>query len=564
MTSGVNVTPSGEADRAEDLLFARSIDAAGGAALLVLLATVLADPLHVNRDCGALLFAGRMLLEGRLPFVDYYDLNPPLIDYVLTVPALAARLVPLPLPLVFNLMVVALVGLSWRLTRRALRGSGLTSESTASVAALTPLALSILSRDDAWGRMEFGQREHLFFLLAMPYLVARWRRWEGQPPGMGFAVGIGAAAGVFGSLKPVFLATLAAPEALWLILHRDRRRLVGPETVALAAVVAAYGAHFAVLPLAVRDAFFHRWLPLIAHGYAAYDAPLAGLLTHRGVVVTLGAAALPLLVRPRSASPGWRLALPFSCVTAAAAAGFVAQHKGWPYHLLPAIGGAIAVVFVLLAESTEAGRRLRATPAARAAALGALALAGLLCAVAGALLVRYGAAPRLSTAYHVVIASRSEPGDAILFLDTDILPQHPTLLELGRRPGSRYYGNLFTLPMLYRGARTTAAGFPYHLGAAMPEEERRLLNELAEDVRRFAPRIVFIPTGPAMALPPGFSILQWLNATGWTARALAAYAPLAQVGNHLMFVRRADLPAAVPAARPASQPPAVPAAPPKS
>ena len=156
MTSDVDVTPTGEADRAADLVFARSVDAAGGAALLVLLATVLADPLHVNRDCGALLFASRMLLEGRLPFVDYYDLNPPLIDYLLTVPALAARVVPLPLPLVFNLMVVALVGLSWRLTRRALRGSGLTSESTASVVALTPLALSIVSRDDAWAAWSSG------------------------------------------------------------------------------------------------------------------------------------------------------------------------------------------------------------------------------------------------------------------------------------------------------------------------------------------------------------------------------------------------------------------------
>ena len=380
---------------------------------------------------------------------------------------------------------------------------------------------------------------------------------------MALAVGIGAAAGILASLKPVFLFTLAAPEALWLILHRDRRRLVSPETVALAAVVAAYGVHFAVLPLAVRDAFFHRWLPLIAHGYAAYDAPLAELLTHRGVVTTLAAAALPFLVRPRSASPGWRLALPFSCATAAAVAGFVAQHKGWPYHLLPAIGGAMAVAFVLLAESTEAGRRLRARPIARPASLGALAVAGLLCTVAGALLVRYGAAPRLSTAYHLVIASRSEPGDAVLFLDTDILPQHPTLLELGRRPGSRYYGNLFTLPMLYRGARATAAGFPYHTGAAMPEEERRLLDELAEDVRRFDPSIVFVPTGPAMALPPGFRILEWLNATGWSARALAAYAPLAQVGSHLMFVRHADLPAPGPAARPARLQPAVPAAPPK-
>ena len=564
MTARGDAAGTAGAGATEDLRFAQAVDRVGAAALFVLLATVLSDPMLVNHDAAALLFASRMLLDGRLPFVGYFDLNPPLIDYVLAVPALVARAVPLPVPVVFNLMLVAAVALSWRLARRTLAGSGLVSETTASLVALAPLVVSGLARDDAWGRIDFGQREHLFFLLAVPYLVARWRRWEDRPTAPGLAVGLGLAAGLFASLKPIFLVTIAAPELLGLVRHRRPRALVAPETLAAAAVVLAYAAHFALLPAAVREAFFHRWLPLIANGYAAYDAPLREILARRGLWGALGAAALPFLLRPSEPSPAWRLARAFSVATIAAAAGFVLQHKGWSYHLLPAVGGAVVLALLMLAESTDAGRRLRVAPIVPPLSAGALSLAAGLCVLAGVLLVREGIHPRYSTAYHVAIAARSDPGDAVLFLDTDVVPQHPTLLELGRRPGSRYYGNLFTLPMLYRGARATASGFPYHEGAAMPEEERRLLNELAEDVRQFAPRIVFVPTGPAMALPPGFSILEWLNASGWTARALAAYAPLAQVGNHLMFVRRADLPAAVPAARPSSLQPAVPAAPPKS
>ena len=69
-----------------DRRFGDTLDLLAGAALLLLVSKVLVDPLLVNHDCGVLLFSGEWLLQGKLPFRDYYSLNPPLIDYLQVFP----------------------------------------------------------------------------------------------------------------------------------------------------------------------------------------------------------------------------------------------------------------------------------------------------------------------------------------------------------------------------------------------------------------------------------------------------------------------------------------------
>jgi hypothetical protein len=528
---------------ADDRRFARTLDLLGGAGLLYLLSRVLSDPLLVNHDCGALLFAGRMLLEGKLPYVDFYELNPPLIDYLQVVPVLLGRFLPLPLPLVFNLMVLATVGLSWWLTRYFLVGSGLVTASTGSLVAWAPLLLSATTHTQLWAQFDFGQREHFFMLLAVPYVVLRWRRWEERPVPVALAALVGLGAGMFASLKPFLLAALLAPEVLWVWRHRRLRPLLQTETVVATAFVILYGAHFLFLPGPMKEAYFHRWLPLIVNGYGAYGAPLEEIASRRGLLMALAAAALPFLVRPSEPTTGWRLAVPLSLVTLGGAFGYLIQQKGWSYHLLPAVGGGLCIALLVMAEAGDLGRRMRVASWAPLVAGGLLALALTVCLVDGLALAREGIHPRISSLYHAAIAARSKPGDAVLFIDSSVVPQHPTLIQLDRRPGSRYYGNVFTLPMLYRDVQAPGTGrFPYRTDATMPPEERRLLRELAEDIERFAPHLVFVPVRTTQALPRGFSVFEWLETTGWVEQSLRGYEPVGRVGDHLLFSRSAPTP----------------------
>ncbi len=442
------------------------------------------------------------------------------------------------MPFAFNLIVLATVGLSWWLIRQLLRGSGLVTASTAAAVALAPLLVSLTTHTQLWANFDFGQREHFFILLALPYVVLRWLRWEERPVPLALALAVGFGAGLFGSLKPHFLLVLLAPEAVWLARHRRPRTLLTVETIAAAAVVSLYAAHFAFLPGPMREAFFHRWVPMIWSGYGAYDAPLGSLLSDHRLVLALAAAALPLLLRRAESSDAWRLAVPLSVMTIGGALVFLAQHKGWSYHAIPATGAATALGLLVLADTVEAGKRLRVASLAPLLAWGALALCLVLCLVAGSLLAAEGVRPRLASPYHLAITALSDPGDAVLFIDTNVVPQHPTLIQLGRRPASRYYGNLPTLPMLYRDVRGTNGPFPYRTEATMPAEERVLLRELGEDVQHFAPRLVFIPFQTTQGLPPGFTVLGWLAATGWIRQNLAGYEEVQPVGSFVVFTRK--------------------------
>src|SRR5262249_16666871 len=267
-------------------------------------------------------------------------------------------------------------------------------------------------------------------LLAVPYVILRWLRWEERPMPVALAALVGLGAGVLASLKPFLLAALLAPEVLWVERHRRLRPLIQAETLGAGAFVLLYGAHFFFLPRPMNEAYFHRWLPLIVSGYAAFGAPLGDIAASPVFLAAVVPSAIPFLVRPDAPTPAWRLTLPLSLVTLGGAFSYLVQLKGWSYHLLPAVGGGLALCLLLMAEGGALGQGLQATSLAQLLAGGLLALALTVCAVVTFLLARNGIRPPVYSIFHAAILARSEPGDAILFIDTSVVPAHPTLIQL--------------------------------------------------------------------------------------------------------------------------------------
>jgi hypothetical protein len=517
----------------------RTMDLFGGAGLLYLLSQILSAPTAMNWDCSALLFGGQMLLEGKVPYVDFYELNPPLVIYLQVIPVFLNRLIPIPLPLLFNLGVLGLATAAWWLIRTLLPRARTVSPTTASCVALAPVAISLtLFSQEHWYAGDFGQREHLFALLALPYLIVRWFRWEGWRVSSVEGALIGLATGVVACLKPFFLLAIALPEIAWYVRHRRFRPLLHADVLAAAAFAAAYAIHFFLLPQAMREAYFHRWVPLIVHGYGAYDVPLTSLLTFPGLLFALAASVAPGLIRPGQTSSAWRLTLPLALATLTGAMGFVIQHKGWEYHLLPAMTGALAIAFLMASELTALGRRSRVSPLGSLLGVGSLVVGFALTILAGALLLYRGAPAPSYTDFHRAIIKLSQPNERVLFIDTSTLPQHPTLMQVGRRPGSRYYGEVFTLPMLYAGVRAREnEPFPYRRREQMPPEEARMLHDLVEDVHNLKPRLIFIPRGGRLALPDGFSIEHYLDRVGWNGDALQDYRLVGVVDDWMLWRR---------------------------
>ena len=436
---------------------------------------IVAMPLRVNHDCAQFLVAGEILLDGGLPHIDAIDTNPPLIMLLSAVPALLARLLPLHVATIFNLLVLAAAVASAEALRRLLARRELELDARQVATVTFVWAAATLSIDI---NNQLGQREHLFVLAFVPYAVLRWLRWQGAAPAPTLATALGLATGAAACFRPA----LARPAG------------------ALAAAAGGYALYFLLEP-AVREAYFGRWLPFLATGYATFDSSLGEVLRARAFWLALAAAVLPALLvdaaRPFAARPFWRLARALAAITLLAAALYVAGAKSWSYRLHPAFGCAALVFGLALAGLLG---RLAPSPAWRTP-LAATVATGLL--LVGAWQPRtFGVFRTIDRDVDRIAASilaHSRPGDPILVLGTGVTPAHPALTMTGRRPATRYL-NLFPIPIL----------------DALPDAaaERRFLDELRDDVAAHPPAVIFVMRRLNPGVRRSFEMADYLEAKG--------------------------------------------------
>ena len=159
----------------------------------------------LNWDVALFLQQAQLIILGRVPFRDFWDINPPLIMFLNLPPVLLAK------------------------------GSGSSDRAGPSTAASFScfLASLLLVRASGWGREssryfpvaaalalgslhalligEFGQREHLFAISFVPYFLARW---SGEPEREGGSIAAVFGCALFACLKPVFFILLLASELI--------------------------------------------------------------------------------------------------------------------------------------------------------------------------------------------------------------------------------------------------------------------------------------------------------------------------------------------------------------
>ncbi len=491
------------------------------------------SPDRINCDCAYLLQMGDAMLDGQIPYVDFVDANPPLIMYLQVPPALISRTIGIPLIVSFHLMTLALLTLSAVELYWLMRQPRFGLDATERGILLT-----------AWIALYFivdvtcstGQREHLFLLSFVPYLCLRILRHRGGNANAWFAAILGVQAGLGASLKPHFLLAPAAVEIALLLLSRRWRTLLKPEIFGFAAFVSAYVVHWLFVPAAMREAFFHRWLPLFIDHYAGMPTGCTSvggrLVRHPVCVVALcfTLAAIPYCYRRRT-----RLRHHLAAFTALAAASLTVafvQHKGYDYHYVPfeAAGLTCGVLAILVVGKPNHRFALH-------------------CGMISLMLIVIGwwgfreCAPAISQttlALRRTLLNHSRPGDRVLCIVPSFCnTTSPLLLQIGRKPGGRY-PYMLPIRMIYNDPTLGGpAGNLYHALDVAPPEEREYLNDLREDVTRNHPRLIVIQDRIVVKiLPYGFNAYEYLVFTGWTADMLSSYREVTAPKGWKVFERR--------------------------
>ncbi len=167
-----------------------------------------------NHDVAWILTSAGRLLDGGRFGRDIVDVNPPLAWWVLAVPVAIADSGGWPRYPIFVACVAALTLASVRLTEVTLRHGGGGEAGRRVVLAAAAALLFVPGYD-------YGQREHLLLIAALPYCMAAAvaSRARPIPPGLSLVIGLLAAIGF--CLKPYFLIIPAAL-ALWVLLRTGK------------------------------------------------------------------------------------------------------------------------------------------------------------------------------------------------------------------------------------------------------------------------------------------------------------------------------------------------------
>ncbi|PHK94719.1 hypothetical protein CR162_12415 [Pseudoroseomonas rhizosphaerae] len=495
---------------------------------------VLAPPL--NHDVAAVLdFSARMLAGERL-YTGLVDVNPPLI-FLLNLPAawLAAH-TPLDGPRALLLGLLLLCAGVLALCRALGHAEG-ARPAGAAERAVTGAALPLLLLAAGY---DFGQREHIMAVAALPYLVLAERRIGGAATPWRLAAPAVLLAALGFALKPHFLAAPALVEAVVLGAGLARGRgaavLRDPVPWAMAGLWALY---LAAIPVFFPDYLGHV-VPLVWQWYVGLDgAPwwrvLLTPVLGSGALFVLGLAAL-VPAAMRRAPLGWLPAL----LLAAAAGGLLAalvQHKGWSYHLVPVWlwgGWACALLLGRGADALlPAAPARRAAPLLAAGAAFALALLALRGDQSPWIQFRFAAGPPGQLTEWL----EREAGDSrVLVLSPDIAPAYPAINYAGARSILPFM-SLWLLQSTYQ--RCPESGARYRAAWEMSRAEFTVFRTVAERLARTPPAAVLVSryTGmPACGGAP-FDFIAYFRRHPLFESAWAQYRNWGEIDGYQLFVR---------------------------
>ena len=493
--------------------------------LLLFLPMVLAPP--VNHDVAAVLAFAQRWLAGEKLYSELIDVNPPLIFILNLLPAGIAAMTPLDGVTALRLCVLAFGGLAWLLALRTRRRA---AEGAVERAVLDVLPALFL----VGAGYDFGQREHLMAVGALPYVLCATQRAEGRGARSWLMASVLAA--VVFALKPHFLAVPVLVE-IGVLVARLRmgtawgRALRDPVPWVLAAIWSLY---LASVPLIFPD-YAGVVLPLVWDFYVG----LGGLSAWQVLLVPRMMTAALLLAPLVVLAVFWRPARGAPRIVALAAIGAavaaMAQHKGWSYHILPLELFACALAVLIGARWLDRERDPDPVAVPRQARR--------LMALCVMYFIANGEAPwkQLNYAASEVagltqVMEREATGERVLVLSPGIYPIYPAVNY------ADVVNTLRTMNMwLLQAANDTCLpdGKRYRDVWEMGRAEFFVYRTVAEDFARAPPAVVVVDRQPGIPwCGEEFSFIAYFTRHPLFAEVWSHYQPTAEWGRYQVFTRK--------------------------
>ena len=462
-------------------------------------------PLRISPDQSMFVAIGQLILEGKRPYIDFFDVNPPLAFYIHIAPVLLAKYLAVTPPQAFwytvtFLWLYSVIFSLWLLWRQSNHRESFVFMPL--IVSFSCLTLQLCSDD------EFGQREHIYLLLFIPLFIVRWLRWQqlNLPKTATIVAALIAALGLF--MKPSYLITLAVLELAWLIDNRRWRNLFAPEMIVLIVFGIIYAGCLLAMPQAMKNGYFGMMVPVFTLGYGEYGTSLMFQFVGWGpywkdyFLLLIYTCSLGVILGRFST-----LIMPLMAFTLLGFASYLLQGQPWFNHALPFLAGVYMLAGVEAAIIVFIVRQLiqKFVKVFDAILLSALCLWQLqvhnndvteqkkqVKEAPKLTLMNIGYTVNLPKAdlpeLALEIFKYTEPGEQVLIMTRSIAPGYPLLLQTRRRPASRYL-HAMLLPTTIFARDTTKSQV---MKDKMDGFKEQILAEYREDIENNKPPLILI------------------------------------------------------------------------
>lgn len=232
-----------------------------GWVLILVFAWCYQGSIYTDSDNSILLHEAARLWQGGTYTGQFFETSPPMILYLYLPVVWLAKWLALPLPWLFRIYVfmitLACLGVCYRLSDVLFKPQ---DHRLKYAYFLSLLAISLLVPNH-----ELGQREDLYFVMALPYCFLLARRLNGGSVQLAFSLIIGVLAGLAFSIKPFFVVTPILLE-VWMMCATWRWfAFMRPEALAAFVMMVVYlGVSFWLNP-----DYYQVIIPYAMHTYYA-------------------------------------------------------------------------------------------------------------------------------------------------------------------------------------------------------------------------------------------------------------------------------------------------------
>lgn len=218
-------------------------------------------PLLASSDQAAYLEMAELITAGKLPYIDFFEWNPPLIMYLNLIPIWLAKVAHIPAIEMFNYSVISLCAFSAFMSLHI--ASKYMNKQQFFVILPLLFAAAFFNQNQT---INIGEREHLFVICYLPFFILRGLTWQGQQISKFDAVISGLIAGFGMALKPQFAASAALVELCFYCQFKTIKTFARPEILMVLLVFVLYIFGLILLPSAVWDCYLHQVVPLYISG----------------------------------------------------------------------------------------------------------------------------------------------------------------------------------------------------------------------------------------------------------------------------------------------------------